>query len=615
MDRNNIVGFILIFVVLLLWSYFSTRQHQQEAIQTRIQDSITRVQIIQDSLRNQIRASGTGTDTLAMAAPAGPQAGMAGVLVDSTAKASDYTLENEVLKLTLNSLGGQITKAELKEYKKMVVVSKGPDQKAPLYLLHHPSNLLNLTLPLRDRPLETKNLIFSVPGSDPSSVTFRAVTPDGKQLDLEYRLHPGSYLVDFKISLNGFDQDLAEKEIVLDWQNYIEPLERGIAYEKTLTSLHYKPLADDKERLKAGGAEKESFEGPVSWISNAQQFFNTSLLADEPFRNLTVETTPGPEGSEYLARFNSRVSIPFQVSGAQGLKWYIGPNEFGLLKAQGNGMEDIISFGASILGSINKWVIRPVFNFLSGFIGSKGIVILVLTFIVKLMLFPLSYKMLHSQAKMGALKPELNQLREKFKGDQQAMQMESMKLYREFGVNPLGGCLPMLLQMPIWLALYQFFPASIEFRQASFLWADDLSSYDVFAKLPVSIPFFGAHISLFTLIWVVSTLIFTYYSTKDQDFSMNPAMKYMQYIMPVFFLFFFNNSASGLTAYMAFSNVLNIGQTLGGKALLFPETKMKEELHAARHKPKKKGGFQERLETMMKEQQKKMDERQKQVKK
>lgn len=616
MDRNNIVGFILIFVVLLLWSYFSTRQHQQEAIQTRIQDSITRAQQIQDSIRNQIRSSGTGADTLQVTVPAVQNTGIPGVIVpDSTAKASDYILENEVLRLTISSLGGQITLAELKEHKKMVVVSKGPDQKAPLYLLNHPSNLLNLTVPLKERQLETKNLLFSVPKSDPLSVTFTAGTPDGKQLQLEYRLHPGSYLVDFNISLDGFEQDLAQKEIVLDWQNYIEPQERGIAYEKTLTTLHYKPVEDDKEKLKAGGAEKESFEGQVAWISNSQQFFNTSLIADDPFRNITVETTPGPEGSEYITRFNTRVSIPLQQSSAQELKWYIGPNEFNLLKAQGNGMEDIISFGASILGSINKWVIRPVFNFLSGFIGSKGIVILVLTFIVKLILFPLSYKMLHSQAKMGALKPELNQLREKLKGDQQAMQMESMKLYREFGVNPLGGCLPMLLQMPIWLALYQFFPASIEFRQASFLWADDLSSYDVFAKLPVNIPFFGAHISLFTLIWVISTLVFTYYSTKDQDFSMNPAMKYMQYIMPVFFLFFFNNSAAGLTAYMAFSNVLNIGQTLGGKALFFPENKMKEELHAARHKPKKKGGFQERLEIMMKEQQKKMDDRQKPVKK
>lgn len=616
MDRNNIVGFILIFIVLLLWSYFSTRQHQQEAIQTRIQDSITRAQQIQDSIRNQIRSSGAGLDTLNVSVPAVQNTGMPGVIVpDSTTKASDYILENEVLRLTISNLGGQITKAELKEHKRMVVVSKGPDQKAPLYLLNHPSNLLNLTLPLREKPLETKNLLFSVPKSDALSVAFTAGTPDGKQLLLEYRLQPGSYLVDFNISLNGFEQDLAQKEILLDWQNYIEPQERGIAYEKTLTTLHYKPVQDDKEKLKYGGAEKESFEGQVAWISNAQQFFNTSLIADDPFRNITVETTPGPEGSEYITRFNTRVSIPIEESGSQELKWYIGPNEFQLLKAQGNGMEDIISFGASILGSINKWVIRPVFNFLSGFIGSKGIVILVLTFIVKLILFPLSYKMLHSQAKMGALKPELNVLREKFKGDQQAMQMESMKLYREFGVNPLGGCLPMLLQMPIWLALYQFFPASIEFRQASFLWADDLSSYDVFAKLPVNIPFFGAHISLFTLIWVISTLVFTYYSTKDQDFSMNPAMKYMQYIMPVFFLFFFNNSAAGLTAYMAFSNVLNIGQTLGGKALFFPESKMKEELHAARHKPKKKGGFQERLEIMMKEQQKKMDDRQKQVKK
>ena len=611
MDRHNIIGFALIFVVLMLWSYFNSKQQQQQLSEKRIQDSITWVQRQDDSLRNLIRSGNKAIPSGMDSVEAPVKALVQGPFVpDSQAVAKDMVIENEVLKLTLNSLGGQIIRAELKNYKKMVEVAKGPDETKPLYLLQHPSNSWDFNFPIGDQKVHTRDILFSISDVDPDAVTFKTNAAD-KQLELRYSLRPNSYTVDLSLGLSG----LKTETVQLDWQNFIEPQERAVKYEASQTAIHYKPVQDDKEKINAAGSEKESFEGQVAWVSHAQQFFNTTVIADLPFKNMTIETTPGPEGAEYTSKLNTTVSIPFQGMDVQHLKLYIGPNEFKTLQAHQNGMEDIISFGASILGTINKWVIRPVFNFLSDFIGSKGIVILVLTFIVKLILFPLSYKMLHSQAKMGALKPEMNLLKDRLKGDQQAIQMESMKLYREFGVNPLGGCLPMLLQMPIWLALYQFFPASIEFRQAGFLWADDLSSYDVFAKLPFVIPFFGAHVSLFTLIWVVSTLVFTYYSTKDQDFSMNPAMKYMQYIMPLFFLFFFNNSASGLTAYMAFSNVLNIGQTVGGKALFFPLEKMKLELQASRNKPKKKGGFQDRLETMMKEQQKKLDEKQKPVKK
>lgn len=601
----------MIFVVLMLWSYFNSKQQGQELAQRRIQDSIAFVQHRDDSIRNLLRSANQGLSSNSDSSGTINKPIIQGPFVpDSITPASDFVIENEVLKLSLNSLGGQITRAELKNFKKMVELRKGPDETRPLYLMQHPSNSIDFSFPLGDQKVHTKDILFNVPQSDPSAITFNSLS-GGKQVQIKYTLHPNSYTVDLDVSIGG----IKSESLQMDWQNFIEPQERGIKYEASQTTIHYKPLQDDKEKLKSGSSDQETFEGQVAWVSHAQQFFNTTLIADQPFNQVVMETTPAPEGAEYMSKFNTSLNIPFQSSESQRLKLFIGPNEFKTLQAHGNEMEDIISFGASILGTINKWIIRPVFNFLSDFIGSKGIVILVLTFIVKLILFPLSYKMLHSQAKMSALKPEMNLLKERLKGDQQAIQMESMKLYREFGVNPLGGCLPMLLQMPIWLALYQFFPASIEFRQAGFLWATDLSSYDVIAKLPTAIPLFGSHVSLFTLIWVVSTLVFTYYSTKDQDFSMNPAMKYMQYIMPVFFLFFFNNSASGLTAYMAFSNVLNIGQTIGGKALFFPLNKMQQELQVSRNKPKKKGGFQDRLETMMKEQQKKLDDKQKTVKK
>lgn len=226
-------------------------------------------------------------------------------------------------------------------------------------------------------------------------------------------------------------------------------------------------------------------------------------------------------------------------------------------------------------------------------------------------LYPLMYKTLYSQAKMGALKPELAHLKEKYKDDMQKQQMETMKIYREYGVSPLGGCLPMLLQMPIWYALFRFFPASITFRQEPFLWATDLSTYDVLFNLGFEIPFFGSHVSLFTLLWAVSTIVYTYYNMQNVDLSANPAMKYVQYIMPIMFLAFFNNYASGLTCYMFFSNLINIIQTVVTKNYIFDESKIREELLKEKAKPKKKSGFQAKLEEAMRQQQAIQEQRKK----
>ena len=281
-----------------------------------------------------------------------------------------------------------------------------------------------------------------------------------------------------------------------------------------------------------------------------------------------------------------------------------------VLQAQGNGLEDIIPFGSSIFGTINRWLIRPSFAFLNSFISSKGIAIIVMTLLVKLLLFPLTYKMVYSQQKMAALKPRMAKMKEKHGDDQQAVQMETMKMYREYGVNPLGGCLPIAAQMPIWFALFRFFPASIEFRQAPFLWAHDLSSFDVFAWLPFEIPFYGMHVSMFTLLYAVSMILYTVYNSKQMDMSamgggqQQQMMMYMQYFMPVMFLFFFNNYAAGLTTYMFTSNMMNVSQMIFTKKVLINKDKIEQELTASKAKPKKKGGFGERLAEAMKEQQK-----------
>ena len=375
--------------------------------------------------------------------------------------------------------------------------------------------------------------------------------------------------------------------------------------------MYFKPVEESVEHCSCTGTDQEQVDDQrLKWVSNTNQFFNSTLIAETGFQSGSFETEVLDLEADDLKKLHSRLAVPYGESTSFDMDFYIGPNEFERLASYGLDLQDVVPFGRSIFGTVNRWVIRPIFSFLSKFIGSKGIVILMLTLIVKLLLYPLTYRMLYSQSKMGALKPHLANLKEKFKDDPQKQQMETMKIYQEFGVNPLGGCLPVVAQMPIWFALYRFFPASIEFRQESFLWATDLSSYDVAFSLPTEIPFYGDHVSMFTILWAITTVIYTYYNTRHMDMSVNPAMKYMQYFMPIMFLFFFNSFASGLTCYLLFSNLLNITQTIVTKNYLIDNEKLSRELEAYRSKPKKKKkGFQARLEAALKEQQRQQAER------
>ncbi len=481
-----------------------------------------------------------------------------------------------------------------------------------LLLLEDPKNKFEYLLPVSTAPggfIKSSDLYF-VPNLSGNQLTLTATLGSGRSLKQIYTLG-ASYGIDYQLTMEGLDRVLNpnDRKIKLNWVNYLDKIEKNTQYERIYSTVYYKEMGEDPNYCSQSGDDREVLdESPVKWISHSNQFFSSTLVADNPFTAAVVETQMLDESLEDLKVLTSSIDIAYQGLQTEEIKmhWYIGPNEFELLQSYGDDMEDIVPFGWSVFGTINRWVIRPIFSFLSNYIGSKGIVILLLTLIVKSLVFPLTYKMLYSQSKMGALKPQMEKVREKHKDDQQKVQMETMKMYREYGVNPAGGCFPMILQMPIWFALYRFFPASIEFRQASFLWANDLSSYDVFMRLPFHIPFLGEHLSLFTFLWAASMIVYTYYNSQMMDMSsLNamPAMKYMQYIMPLMFIFFFNSYASGLTCYLLFSNLLNIGQTLVTKNYLINNDKILEELDANRKKPKKKGGFQERLEKAMQEQQ------------
>ncbi|MCB9041099.1 MAG: membrane protein insertase YidC [Lewinellaceae bacterium] len=616
MDRNTIIGLTLIFILLLVWQQVMQPTEEELLEQQQRQDSIEAVQQRQDSLQDIVEDTASNLEVVEVEGDSlkllRRQAAYGPFSQAASGDAKDVVLENDLFKLTFSNKGGRIKEALLKNHYKVVGNEDGKDIKVPLSLLEDEKNKFEYFFPVANLPtggVSSGDLYFEVVNAGENSVTFRATADNGGYFEQSYRITDGTYNIEYDLKFENLNTLISKNadEIKLNWVNYLSKLEKNTTYERRYSTVYFKPVEEDPEYCSCTADDREEVTGKrVKWVSNANQFFNSSLVAKDAFNSAILETKMLPEDAEDLKLLVSEINLPYNHGASEtfSMEFFVGPNEFDRLYAMGNSLEDVIPFGWSIFGTINRWVIRPLFSFLSSFIGSKGIVILFLTLIVKLLLYPLTYRMLYSQSKMGALKPRIEGMKEKFKDDAQAQQMETMKLYREFGVNPLGGCMPMVLQMPIWFALYRFFPASIEFRQAGFLWADDLSSYDVFFNLPFELPFnMGAHVSLFTLLWAITTLIYTYYNTKHMDMSANPAMKYMQYIMPVMFLGFFNTFASGLTCYLLFSNLFNITQTIVTKNYIINNEKIEKELEAYRKKPKKKGGFQQRLETALKEQQ------------
>lgn len=520
-------------------------------------------------------------------------------------------LENDNIKITFTNKGGKIKEVLLKHHYKTVVDSNKNESKELIKMLDQQGNRFDYNLPVNDaigKQINTADIYFQ-DDKQGNTITFRAQATNGGYFEQKYTLQPDDYVLDYSIQTKNLSKVLTPNanSVELTWLDYLNKYERGERFEQSYSTVYFKERSKKADYCSCVKDDTETLnEKDIHWMSHTNQFFNTSLIAkDKSFANGVMTTQMVDlEKSNHTKITTSVVDVPFQNWDNDNfdMTMYIGPNEFKKLRSFNVGLENIVPFGSSIFGTINRWVIRPFFDFLSNYIGSKGVVIILLIFLIKMALYPLMYKMLRSQAKMGALKPELAHLKEKYKDDTQKQQMETMKIYREYGVSPFGGCMPMVLQMPIWYALFRFFPASITFRQEPFLWATDLSSYDVLFYLGYDIPFFGAHVSLFTLLWTVSTIVYTYYNMQNMDLSANPAMKYVQYVMPVMFLGFFNNYASGLTCYMFFSNLFNILQTVITKNYVFDEKKIRAELMKEKTKPKKKSGFQERLEEAMKQQ-------------
>lgn len=604
MDRNQLIGFALIFIILMWWS--SIRIDQAPIEELTSEEYSEYVEANQDTAKISTAAETTTIPSDSMASGA-LQSQYASFAPSAVGTASKHILENDKLRLTFSNKGGKIISAIIKDHYKYVENEDGEEIRVPVELMENERNKFEYILNLNNRTISSEDLYFKV-SKQGNKITFTALTSSGGSMQQIYEFTDKDYEIAYDVKFNGLNNELSRDpgSIRLNWINVLDELEKNVMFEERYSTVYYKPVDDGSDYCSCTGDDVDELNSEkIEWVSHTHQFFNSSIInKGEPFEGGVFSTEMSDNEGE-LKTVGTTLGVPYNNTGNQDLAMlmYIGPNEYENLNAYQNDLEEIIPFGRSIFGDINRHVIRPAFNFLLKFIGSKGMVIIVLIFIIKMLLYPLYYKMLHSQAKMGALKPELAGLKTKFKDDAQKVQMETMKIYREYGVSPLGGCMPMVVQIPIWYALFRFFPASITFRQEKFLWANDLSSYDAFIDLPFDIPTFGSHLSLFTILWAISTVMYSYYNMKHMDMSSNPAMKYIQYLMPLMFFVYFNNYASGLTCYMFFSNLMNILQTVITKKFVFDDDKIRAELEKKKEQPKKRSKFQQRLEEAMKQQQ------------
>lgn len=619
MEKNHIIGFILIFSTLLVWSILTAPSEAELAEHKRMADSIALAEnaVTTDTLVPRAPAATTSqpavSDSQAMLANQYAYGPFAAAAAGTSEK---VVLKNNEIQLTFDSKGGRIIDAWLPNYKK---VKEGKDKQrsavvSELHLLEDEKNRFEYFIPIAGVPaggVNTADLYFVPTLSTDKKVSFRAATSTGGYIEQTYELAAEGYTLDYNVKLIGLDRTIPTdaKDISLDWKVYLDKIEKSEEFEQRYSTLYYKEVdARNADYCKCISDDRDELDDEaIQWVSHTNQFFTSALISKEkPFSSGVMETKmTDVETDVDLKLTQSTLTLPYGHTASEeyAMQLYVGPKDYKRLAAFDVELDQIIPFGNSIFGSINRHVIRPFFNFLSKYVSSKGIVILLMIFLVKMLLYPLMFKMLKSQALMGALKPELAHLTDKYKDDAQKKQVETMKIYKEYGVSPFGGCMPMVIQIPIWYALFRFFPASITFRQEAFLWASDLSSYDDFFHLPFEIPFVGDHLSLFTILYSVSMLVYTYYNTKHMDMSANPAMKYVQYLMPVMFFGFFNTYASGLTCYMFFSNLINIAQTVITKKFVFDDEKLKAELRKKKAAPKKTNKFQQRLEAAMKEQQ------------
>jgi YidC/Oxa1 family membrane protein insertase len=604
-DRNTIIGFVILAVLFVGYFFYTTKEQQAYQQAKARQDSIAAASRPKQDV-NALRRDSLAADSVARVSAAG------GFNAAINGTEQLQTIENDVLKITFTNKGGQPKGVELKNF-------KGPDSTNVKLAA---SDFDKITYAINTGPnkaADVSSFYFNggqvERGNNAQTVTYQLQSPDGSTVQHQFVLKPGQYMIDFNIIINGVSQLLTGNTLNLIWQNRAVQLQKDLEYEKQQSVIAFREDGDyDNEPARSNSSE--TFDKAVNWIGVKQQFFNTTLVAKNNFSSGSVSwTAPANEKDQTLVQAIAqlRTTLPAGQSATVPLGIYYGPTDYKILKQYDNEMSNMVDLGSGMFAFvkyINRWIILPVFDLFRKITSNYGIVILLLTLFIRLVISPLSYSSYLSGAKMKVLRPEIDKLKAKYGNDQQQISMEQMKLFREAGVNPLGGCIPALLQIPIFFALYSFFNSNVALRGERFLWADDLSQYDSILNLPFEIPFYGDHVSLFTITAVLTSFAISIYSmsmTPDQG---NPVLKYMPYFFPFILLFIFNKLPSGLTWYYTVSNIITLVLQFVIQNYIINHDKILAKMEANRKKPKAKSKWAERMEQMQ-EQQKKMQEMQK----
>jgi YidC/Oxa1 family membrane protein insertase len=620
MDKNSTIGFIVLGALLLGYIFYNQRSEQAYlAAKKAREDSIALVhQKLADSLgvsvpakkdtaRQEQAAQQLQPDSIARQNEYGAFAGAAAGDVQTT------TIETDLLRVTFTSKGGRPDRVELKTFKTYTG--------DPLMLRDADYNNMGLQFMSTDHKLiNSSELNFQLvknavlPDSS-RQIQYRAYAGNQQQyLQFTYVLHPGKYMLDFNIEAVGMQGIISPSDgnISMLWHSQANQQERDSTLEKRYTQIYYGVNNEELDYFTLERTPDKTVGQPVQWLSFKQQFFNQAIIAKKNFSNVSYQSEVPKDSGSYIARTSVTFSIPYSPSAdfSFPMQIYYGPNDYYILKSYHIGLESVIPLGYGLYAFakyINKWLFLPLFVFLGKLFGGNwGIVIIFMTVVIRLLIAPLTYKSYVSQAKMKVLKPELDELKTKYKGDQQKFGMEQMKLYRQVGVSPLGGCMPMLLQLPIFAGLYCLFESCIQVRGESFLWIKDLSMYDSIAHLPFKIPFYGDHVSLLTLLMTATSLMMTFFnknmtmSAAGQD---NPMIKYMPYIMPIFFLGFFNSMAAALTLYYFISNLITLIIQWVIMHYIIDEKKLHAQMQENKKKAPQKSKLMQRIEQVQKQQQ------------
>ena len=602
-DRNTIIGFIVLAVLFVGYFFYTTKEQQAYQLAKHKQDSINALNQPKPDTA-ALRIDSLAADSIDRVAAAG------GFQASANGSEQVTVVENDLLKIAFTNRGGQPKWVELKHF-------EGPDSTAVKLAASEFDKITYTINTAPNRTAHIPNFFFNggqvIKGADGTqTVSYQLQSPQGQAVVHQFVIKPGQYMVDFNLQIAGVPQLLGGNSLNMTWQNQSLQLQRDLTYERQQSQIAYYVDGDyDYSGIMGGGSE--TFNDPVQWVGVKQQFFNTTLIAKQNNFTSGAVTWQSPESGNVVTRAvaNLKMELPAATNATVPLALYYGPTDYKILKQYGNDMEDMVNLGSGIFAFvkyINRWIILPVFDLFAKLTSNYGIVILLLTVFIRLLISPLTYSSYLSGAKMKALRPEIDKLKEKFGTDQQAISMEQMKLFREAGVNPLGGCIPALLQIPIFFALYSFFNANVELRGEAFLWAQDLSQYDsILSWSGWEIPFYGNHISLFTITATLTSLLISVYSmsmTPDQN---NPVLKYMPYVFPVFLLFIFNSQPAALTWYYTVSNLITLLLQFIIQNYIIDHDKVLAKIEANRKKPKTKSKWQERMEQMQ-EQQKKMQE-------